>query len=265
MLSLGIKRREAVGIIGCLSSWAIQYRPGGTIERHLIHVAVEWDGDREVLVQALLKAAWIDEVDPETVRIHDWKDITKGYRKAREDAARRKRGRRATVALQSRGKRDVGHVLQAAAAPSGTNGTSGAETGGGADAPHPAPPPASPAKPSAAAPGVPDDMAEVLNAARDAKVFAASEKQRMEILASWLARDGKDRVLERLRSSPGQDLLKLFDAGKGPPPFRPKASGPKPCRKCDGTGRVVDHEQTTPTQTALKPCVDCKGKGRAAS
>lgn len=101
MLFLGIRRREAVGIIGCLSSWAIQYRPGGVIERDYIAVAIEWEGDSEKLVRELLHAHWLDEIDSEMVAIHDWKDITRGYRKARADATRKRRKRRETLHGQS--------------------------------------------------------------------------------------------------------------------------------------------------------------------
>ncbi|MEE9593110.1 MAG: hypothetical protein V3W28_05985, partial [Thermoplasmata archaeon] len=96
--SLGreVPRREAVGIIGCISSWSIQFRPGGLIERNLIAVAVEWTEDPEKLVDALIKAEWLDRKGPK-VAIHDWKEITRGYRKARKDAARRSRDRSAAT------------------------------------------------------------------------------------------------------------------------------------------------------------------------
>jgi hypothetical protein len=94
MATLKITRREAVGIIGCLSSWAIQYRPGGEIEKKLVAVAVEWEKGREVLLAALLDAGWLDEINDRTVKIHDWEDITRGYRRARIDAAARTRKNR---------------------------------------------------------------------------------------------------------------------------------------------------------------------------
>jgi hypothetical protein len=86
MLLLKITRREAVGIVGCISSWAIQYRPGGEFEKKLVASAVEWEKDPKLLVAALLDAGWLDEVSDKMVRIHDWEEVTRGYRKAREDA-----------------------------------------------------------------------------------------------------------------------------------------------------------------------------------
>jgi hypothetical protein len=93
MLALKIKRREAVGIVGCLSSWAIQYRPGGRIEAKHIAVAVEWEGSNIDLVAALVEVGWLDQIDKEWVQIHDWKDITRGYKKARTDATRKAKER----------------------------------------------------------------------------------------------------------------------------------------------------------------------------
>jgi len=85
MLALKVTRREAVGIIGCISSWAIQYRPGGIIDRKLIHLAVEWEGDPAHLLAALLSCEWLDPIDDTSVQIHDWEEVTRGYKKARSD------------------------------------------------------------------------------------------------------------------------------------------------------------------------------------
>lgn len=91
MLALKIPRREAVGIIGCLSSWAIQYRPGGRIETRHIRTAVEWEGQNLDLATALVEVGWLDKIDDNWVQIHDWRDITRGYRKAQKDAKRKRR------------------------------------------------------------------------------------------------------------------------------------------------------------------------------
>jgi len=93
MRRLGIQRYEALGILGAITSWAIGHRPGGIIERKLIQVAVEWKKEPEPLVQALLDAGWLDVFDDDRVEVHDWEDITQGYRKARKDATRKKRER----------------------------------------------------------------------------------------------------------------------------------------------------------------------------
>lgn len=94
MRRLQVSRREALGILAAISAWTIGHRPGGIVERRLIAVAVEWDKDPEVLVQALLDAGWLDKFDDTKVEVHDWEEITTGYRKARKDA-KRKRDERA--------------------------------------------------------------------------------------------------------------------------------------------------------------------------
>lgn len=94
MRRLSIPRREALGILGAITSWAIGHRPGGVIERKLIQVAVEWEKDPEPLLHALLEAGWLDPFDEDRVEVHDWEDITQGYRKARKDAARKRKERK---------------------------------------------------------------------------------------------------------------------------------------------------------------------------
>lgn len=94
MRRLGITRREALGIIGSISSWAIGHRPGGIIEKKLIQVAVDWEKDPAPLLAALIDVGWLDEFDDERVEVHDWEEITQGFRKARKDAARKKRERK---------------------------------------------------------------------------------------------------------------------------------------------------------------------------
>jgi hypothetical protein len=94
MRRLSVPRREALGILGAITSWAIGHRPGGVIERKLIHVAVEWEKAPEPLLTALIDSGWLDVFDEERVEVHDWEDITQGYRKARKDAARKRKERK---------------------------------------------------------------------------------------------------------------------------------------------------------------------------
>lgn len=99
MKTLKVSRREAVGIVCTLSSWAIDNRPGGVIEVALIPDAIEWDGEGKVLIDALVDAeavnqglsGWLDDLGEGRVKVHDWEAITRGYRKAKEDAAERTR------------------------------------------------------------------------------------------------------------------------------------------------------------------------------
>ena len=103
MRALSIPRWQAVGVLGTLVAWTIDTRPGGRMERELVPIAIEWDGDADILVAALLESGWLEPVDDNGfVKIHDWHKVTRGYRKSRADAARRTRDRRAVTALQKR-------------------------------------------------------------------------------------------------------------------------------------------------------------------
>lgn len=107
MRLLGVKRYTALGIVGALSAWAIEFRPGGIVEPQLVPIAVDWDfslNDGGPLVEALVASGWLDRLPDGKLKIHAWDDITKGYRKVLADVRRRQEGNgRATVALQSRG------------------------------------------------------------------------------------------------------------------------------------------------------------------
>lgn len=97
MKILECDKHKAVGILGCLVAWAIENRPGGRFKRDLVAIGAEWEGDPEQLVKAMVKAGWLDEVDRDEIEMHDWEDVTRGYRKARADAARKRYDRSATV------------------------------------------------------------------------------------------------------------------------------------------------------------------------
>lgn len=102
MTLLKIGKAQAVGTRGCLYAWAIENRPGGIIERSLLWFACAWEGDKAALEKALIDSKLVDAIDKHTVKLHDWDDYTRGYRKARADAERRLEERRADVARQSR-------------------------------------------------------------------------------------------------------------------------------------------------------------------
>ena len=153
MKLLGCRKAEAVGYIACLSAWAIENRPGGVFKRSLIEIGAEWEGEDGRLAAAMLEAGWVDDIGGGQVSIHDWHEVTSGYRKARADTERARVRREEEKARESRESRaDVApetRESRAAHAPRGTNErnernerTEREEGGGGADVP-PAPPPAS--------------------------------------------------------------------------------------------------------------------------
>lgn len=112
MRRLSIPRREALGILGAITSWAIGHRPGGVIERKLIQVAVEWEKDPEPLLKALLDAGWLDVFDEDRVEVHDWEDITQGYRKARKDAARKRKERKERQTESEKAAKDKARIVR---------------------------------------------------------------------------------------------------------------------------------------------------------
>lgn len=97
MARLKISRREAVGIVCTLASWAIENRPGGLVPLALIPDAIEWDRDRKELTDALIDreavkeglSGWLDEMKNGTVKIHDWEEFTKNFRKSKSDYQKR--------------------------------------------------------------------------------------------------------------------------------------------------------------------------------
>lgn len=194
MLGLGLERWQAVGVIGTLVAWAIETRPGGVIERKLVRVALEWKGDGKKLVDALIEAGWLDEVDAETVRVHDWKDVTRGYRKARADAARRKRDRR-----------EAAEKIERQPPRSERSGTEQNGTRGGEDS--------SPLGDRGGPDG--EDDLELLAMAKKCRLWGKDETKRAALLA-WKERIGKADLLVLLQNNRGKSVLeiqKLIEAG----------------------------------------------------
>lgn len=233
MASLKLKRYEAVGIIGCLSSWAIQYRPGGLIERALVKVAVGWEGGEGELLEALLSAGWLDKTEGDRVAIHDWEDITRNYRKARADSARRReenaisaqemqlpRDCRATDALPQRSN-------GAAVVPSRAEQSRAEQRGGEQNE---ATPPDSP-------------ESRLLRLAFKAKIRAISERQLRSYVAGWLAAKGFQAVEALLMNGTvnGWDVLdvneKHFREPRGPLKPKTRKTHSEDCKRCGGTGR----------------------------
>ena len=86
---LSIPRYAAVGIRACIYAFAIEYHPGGYFPESLIPRACGWKGDAQKLLSALRVATLIEDTDtPGIVKIHDWEEYTKNYRKSKVDAKR---------------------------------------------------------------------------------------------------------------------------------------------------------------------------------
>ena len=74
---LGLPRYAVVGILESLWHFTSKYAPVGDIGKYqdsLIARSIEWDGDGEQLVRALVESGWIDEHPTFRLVIHDWAD-----------------------------------------------------------------------------------------------------------------------------------------------------------------------------------------------
>lgn len=179
---LKVNIREAVGVRGCLYEWAIVNRPGGYIERELLSFACKWDGDKALLERSLLDAKLLDAVDETRVYIHDWPEYTRGYRKARKDATRKKRAYLRSIrgdSTESRG--DQNRPDQ-----------SGPERDGAAWLPS-------------------SPLGMLLEEARRQKVRSVGGKQLRQQIEGWHAQKGFEFVQELLMSGKvkGMDVLDI--------------------------------------------------------
>jgi hypothetical protein len=74
---LGIRRSQAVGMMQMLWEYAGEFTPRGDIgkaqKRHIAR-AMDWDGDPDVLINALVDSGWLDLDEEYGLIIHDWPD-----------------------------------------------------------------------------------------------------------------------------------------------------------------------------------------------
>ena len=71
---LGISRREAIGLLHLLWWWCLDYAPDGDLagyDADDLADAVDWEGDPQQLVDALLRAGFLDR-DRDVLTVHDW-------------------------------------------------------------------------------------------------------------------------------------------------------------------------------------------------
>lgn len=86
MSRLSINRREAIGLLDLLLDWAMDYAPCGDIGKWsngVIAGAVEWTGNADDLVNALVGSGWLDENDLHRLVIHDWPDHAPTFHRAK--------------------------------------------------------------------------------------------------------------------------------------------------------------------------------------
>lgn len=91
---LEISKQEAVGYLHVLWWWALDYAQSGQVipphEMVDIADAVEWTGNAEVLVNALIEAGFLEK-NEDGICIHDWYDYAGKLVERREKDRERKR------------------------------------------------------------------------------------------------------------------------------------------------------------------------------
>lgn len=92
---LGIGRHEALGVLHDLWSWTVQYAPSGSLGIDSIQLAsaLDWRGDPNKLVDALIESEFLDSLNP--MRVHDWEDHQSDWMSRRQKDAERQRRHRA--------------------------------------------------------------------------------------------------------------------------------------------------------------------------
>jgi hypothetical protein len=72
--ALNLKRRETVGLLILLWTWAIEYAPSGELSGFAaedLADATDWKGDIDRLVDALVESGFVDR-EGAHLRLHDW-------------------------------------------------------------------------------------------------------------------------------------------------------------------------------------------------
>ena len=72
---LGISRHEAAGIMNDVWEWAGEYVTDGAVGRHTnggIADGIEYQGDPDALIKALIATGWINECEKHRLQLHNW-------------------------------------------------------------------------------------------------------------------------------------------------------------------------------------------------
>lgn len=83
---LGINRREAIGLLDLLLDWAIDYAPCGDVGKWsnaVIATAIDWTGNADELVEALVGSGWLDKNRAHRIVIHDWPQHAPNFLRAK--------------------------------------------------------------------------------------------------------------------------------------------------------------------------------------
>jgi hypothetical protein len=75
MRALGCSYQEAIGVLELLWHFTAEFAPAGDIGRWTnaqIAEGIQWSGDADRLVEALVSVRWLEEAVPDRLRVHDW-------------------------------------------------------------------------------------------------------------------------------------------------------------------------------------------------
>lgn len=106
---LGVNRNEARGLLHCLWWWCLSYAEDGNLKKYgaeEIADACDWEGDPELLCDALLESGFLDKKSEGDLSIHDWEEYTGELLKKREaekDRSQRRRDAKKTGTNQDQG------------------------------------------------------------------------------------------------------------------------------------------------------------------
>jgi hypothetical protein len=75
MHALGCSYQEAVGVLELLWHFTAEFAPAGDIGRWTnaqIAEGIQWAGEPDRLIEALVRVRWLEEAVPDRLRVHDW-------------------------------------------------------------------------------------------------------------------------------------------------------------------------------------------------
>jgi len=116
---LGIDDNTALGLMARLWLWAPANAPDGVIERprpSLIARALHWSGDPGRLLEALISARVLDEIEDGQVELHGWQERQEELLKALAEKAERDRLRAEKARVRAQANRDKRKAEKARAA-----------------------------------------------------------------------------------------------------------------------------------------------------
>ena len=95
---LGVSKQAAIGYLHLLWWWALDYAPRGQVippfDTEDVADAMEFDGDPEKVVDALISAGFLD-IEDSSITIHDWHDYAgKLLDKRESDRIRKEKARK---------------------------------------------------------------------------------------------------------------------------------------------------------------------------